>query len=101
MWRSPLRDGVGCHTSGRAYLAPSDAPWNDRYATVNDSANVRVLVTLATLGQSSGLTFRPPCEQLARRGRGQRGAHPVDGEETPGPLHARKPDVPCHPHASR
>ena len=93
----PLRDGVGCHTSGLAYLAPSDAPWNDRYATVNDSANVRVLVMLATLGQSSGLTFLPPCEQLARRGHGQRGAHPVDGEETPGPLHARKPDVPLSP----
>jgi hypothetical protein len=45
-------------TSGRAYLATDDATWNDHYATVNGSANVRVLVTLATLGQYSGLTFR-------------------------------------------
>lgn len=45
-------------TSGRAYLATDDATWNDHYATVNGSANVRVLVTLATLGQFSGLTFR-------------------------------------------
>ncbi|RKH34128.1 hypothetical protein D7X12_35340 [Corallococcus sicarius] len=44
--------------SNRAYLATDDATWNDHYATVNGSANVRVLVTLATLGQYSGLTFR-------------------------------------------
>ncbi|RKH65688.1 hypothetical protein [Corallococcus llansteffanensis] len=44
--------------SGRAYLATDDATWNDHYATVNGSANVRVLVSLATLGQYSGLTFR-------------------------------------------
>ncbi|MFP2910218.1 hypothetical protein ACLESD_35300 [Pyxidicoccus sp. 3LFB2] len=45
-------------TSGRAYLATDDATWNDHYATVNGSANVRVLVRLTTLGQYSGLTFR-------------------------------------------
>ncbi|MCP3138655.1 hypothetical protein [Pyxidicoccus xibeiensis] len=45
-------------SSGRAYLATDDATWNDHYATVNGAANVRVMVTLATPGQHSGLTFR-------------------------------------------
>ncbi|NMO15779.1 hypothetical protein HPC49_03475 [Pyxidicoccus fallax] len=44
--------------SGRAYLATDDATWDDHYATVNATANARVLVTLASLGQYSGLTFR-------------------------------------------
>lgn len=45
-------------TSGRAYLVTDDGTWGDHYATVNGTANVRVLVTLASLGQYSGLTFR-------------------------------------------
>ncbi|MDC0711453.1 hypothetical protein POL68_23480 [Stigmatella sp. ncwal1] len=45
-------------TSGKAYLATDDGTWNDHYATVQGSANGRVLVTLSTLGQYSGLTFR-------------------------------------------
>jgi hypothetical protein len=45
-------------SSNRAYLATDDGTWSDHYATVNGTANVRVMVTLATLGQYSGLTFR-------------------------------------------
>ncbi|WNG33408.1 hypothetical protein F0U61_07085 [Archangium violaceum] len=44
--------------SGRAYLSKDDGTWMDHYATVPGSANVRVMVTLAALGEFSGLTFR-------------------------------------------
>ncbi|HZH13244.1 MAG TPA: hypothetical protein VE057_02670 [Archangium sp.] len=45
-------------SAGKAYLATDDGTWNDHYATVNATANVRVLVTLSSRGQFSGLTFR-------------------------------------------
>ena len=45
-------------SGGRAYLATDDGTWNDHYATINAAANVRVMVTLTTLGEYSGLTFR-------------------------------------------
>jgi hypothetical protein len=45
-------------TVNRAYLLTDDGTWYDHYATVSATANVRVLVTLSTLGQYSGLTFR-------------------------------------------
>lgn len=44
--------------SGRAFLSRDDGSWLDHYATVQGTANVRVLVTLSTPGQYSGLTFR-------------------------------------------
>lgn len=45
-------------TGGRAYLSRDDGTWLDHYTTVPATANVRVMVTLAALGQYSGLTFR-------------------------------------------
>lgn len=45
-------------SSNRAYLATDDGTWSDHYATVQGTANGRVRVTLAALGQYSGLTFR-------------------------------------------
>ncbi|WP_224365345.1 hypothetical protein [Hyalangium versicolor] len=44
--------------SGRAYLSKDDGTWLDHYATVPGTSDVRVMVTLAALGQYSGLTFR-------------------------------------------
>ncbi|MCP3097267.1 hypothetical protein LZ198_00105 [Myxococcus sp. K15C18031901] len=43
---------------GRAYLAKDDGTWMDHYTTVPGTSDVRVMVTLAVLGQYSGLTFR-------------------------------------------
>ncbi|QSQ28621.1 hypothetical protein JY651_29995 [Pyxidicoccus parkwayensis] len=44
--------------SGRAWLAKDDGTWLDHYTTVPGTSDVRVMVTLAALGQYSGLTFR-------------------------------------------
>lgn len=45
-------------SSGRAYLVRDDGTWLDHYATVPGTSDVRVMVTLASLGEFSGLTFR-------------------------------------------